>query len=68
MIPYDEAEKYMKEAVKKSYGKKGDAIVNMNNAAIDNAISGLVEIHYPESWATATEGAEMQHVPGHEVL
>ena len=64
VIPYDEAEKYMKEAVKKSYGKKGDAIVNMNNAAIDNAISGLVEIHYPESWATATEGAEMQHVPG----
>ena len=64
VIPYDEAEKYMKEAVKKSYGKKGDAIVNMNNAAIDNAISGLVEIHYPESWATATDGAEMQHVPG----
>ena len=64
VIPYDDAEKYMKEAVKKSYGKKGDAVVNMNNAAIDNAISGLEEIKYPESWATTTEGAEMMHVPG----
>ena len=64
VIPYEDAEKYMKEAVKKSYGKKGDAIVNMNNAAIDNAISGLEEIKYPESWATTTEGADMMHVPG----
>ncbi len=64
VIPYEDAEKYMKEAVKKSYGKKGDAIVNMNNAAIDNAISGLEEIKYPESWATTTEGADMMHIPG----
>lgn len=58
VIPYAEAEVYMKEAVKKTFGKKGDKIVNMNIAAIDNAISGLAQINYPESWAEATTGAE----------
>ena len=57
VIPYADAEKYMKDAIKYSYGKKGDAIVNMNCAAIDNAISGLVEVKYPKDWATTTEGA-----------
>ncbi len=57
IIPYEEAEGYMKAAIKKTYGKKGDAIVNMNYACVDNAISHLQEVHYPESWATTTEGA-----------
>ena len=58
IMPYDKAEEYMKIAVKKSYGKKGDAVVNMNYAAIDQASSKLVEIAIPESWATTTEGAQ----------
>lgn len=62
IMPYAEAEDFMKAAVKKSYGKKGDAVVNMNYAAIDKAIDGLVEIKYPESWKTATEGAELAAV------
>jgi len=57
IMPYKDAEEYMKVAVKKSYGKKGDAVVNMNYAAIDKASSELVEIAIPESWATATTGA-----------
>ncbi|MDR1940120.1 MAG: pyruvate:ferredoxin (flavodoxin) oxidoreductase [Clostridiales bacterium] len=63
VIPYAEAEKYMKDAIKKSYGKKGDAIVNMNNAAIDNAVSGIKEVQYPSSWAEATTGAEPVNIP-----
>ncbi len=66
IMPYADAETYMKQAVKKSYGKKGDAVVNMNCQAIDRASQDLVEIKYPESWATATEGAEMQKVEGTE--
>jgi pyruvate:ferredoxin (flavodoxin) oxidoreductase, homodimeric len=62
VIPYADAENYMKAMVKKSYGKKGDAIVNMNYAAIDNAIAGLVEVKIPESWATTTEGAKLEAV------
>ncbi len=58
IMAYDKAEEYMKIAVKKSYGKKGDAVVNMNYAAIDQASSKLVEIAIPESWATTTDGAQ----------
>lgn len=58
IIPYEDAERYMKEAIKKTYGKKGDAVVNMNYACVDNAIANLREVNYPESWATTTEGAE----------
>lgn len=57
VIPYNDAEKYMKEAIKKTYGRKGDAVVNMNYAAIDNAISALKAVNYPEEWATTKEGA-----------
>ncbi len=59
VIPYEDAEKYMKEAIKKTYGKKGDAVVNMNYAAVDGAIANLKEVKYPESWATCTDGAAM---------
>ncbi len=57
IIPYEDAEKYMKEKIKVTYGKKGDAIVAMNFACVDNAIAGLKEVKYPESWATTTTGA-----------
>jgi pyruvate-ferredoxin/flavodoxin oxidoreductase len=57
VIPVEDAIGYMKQAVKKTYGKKGDKIVNMNNAAIDAGIDGLVKIDYPTSWANATTGA-----------
>jgi len=68
VIPYEDAEKYMKKAVVKSYGKKGDDIVNMNYAAIDNAIAGIVEVNYSDSWATTTEGAEPQRIKGDEYV
>ncbi len=58
VIPYEQADEYMKAYAKKTYGKKGDAIVKKNWDAIDIAISGLVKIDVPESWANATTGAE----------
>ncbi len=66
IIPYEDAERYMKEAIKKTYGKKGDAVVNMNYACVDNAIANLVEVNYPESWATTTEGAAPLALPDDE--
>ena len=66
VIPYEDAEKYMKAAIKKTYGKKGDAVVNMNYAAVDGAIAQLVEVKYPESWATTTEGAPMVETADNE--
>ena len=62
IMTYSDAENYMKEAVKKSYGSKGDKVVNMNFAAIDKAASELVEIKYPDSWKNAESGAQMAAV------
>ena len=66
VIPYEDAERYMKETIKKTYAKKGDDIVAMNYACVDNAIAGLKEVKYPESWATTTTGAAPLAVPDDE--
>lgn len=59
IIPYEEAEGYMKAAILKTYGKKGQAVIDSNNAAVENAVTGLIEVNYPESWADATTGAAL---------
>ena len=64
IIPYEDADKYMKEKVVASYGKKGQDVVNMNFAAIDAALTGLVKVDIPADWATTTEGAVPAKVPG----
>jgi pyruvate-ferredoxin/flavodoxin oxidoreductase len=66
IIPAAEAIDYMKQYAKKSYGKKGDAVVQKNYDAIDAAVGALVEIKYPESWATTTEGAVPERVEATE--
>ena len=63
IMPYDKAVEYMKYMAKKSFGRKGDAIVQMNYDAIDSAKDNLIKIDVPASWANATTGAEM--VKGH---
>ncbi|MBF7097524.1 pyruvate:ferredoxin (flavodoxin) oxidoreductase [Alkalibacter mobilis] len=55
VIDMDKAVEYMKEAIKKSYGSKGDAIVNMNNQAVDEGIKSLVKVEVPEDWKNASE-------------
>ncbi len=50
IIPYEDAVKYMKEAIVKSYGKKGENIVNMNYAAVDRG-GEYTEITVPAGWA-----------------
>ena len=57
VIPAEKALEYMKAAAKKSYGKKGDDVVQKNYNAIDAGMNAIEEIKYPESWATTTEGA-----------
>jgi pyruvate-ferredoxin/flavodoxin oxidoreductase len=50
VIPYDDAVKLMKEAILKTYGKKGDKVINMNYAAVDRGGDGLEEIKIPSEW------------------
>ncbi|MBA3029357.1 MAG: pyruvate:ferredoxin (flavodoxin) oxidoreductase [Desulfobacteraceae bacterium] len=53
VIPVDEAILYLKDQLEKMFGKKGEKVLQMNNAAIDNTLANLVEIQVPESWANA---------------
>ena len=65
IMPYDKAIEYMKYMAKKSFGRKGDAVVQMNYNAIDAAAGdNLIKIDVPAAWANATTGAEM--VKGHD--
>ena len=61
VLPIDEAIGYIKAAIKKTYGKKGDKVVNMNIAAVDKALEALTEIKYPESWADALDTPSIYH-------
>ncbi len=54
VLPIDEAIGYLKDSIKKMFGRKGENIVKMNVAAVDNTIENLIEIKYPESWKDAT--------------
>ena len=55
IIPVDEAVKYMKDAATATYGRKGEAVVAMNHAAIDRGISEVKEVQVPESWKNAED-------------
>ena len=50
VIPIDDAVRYLKEAIEKTYGKKGKNVVEMNWKAVDAALDKIEEIAYPESW------------------
>ncbi|MBR5468560.1 MAG: pyruvate:ferredoxin (flavodoxin) oxidoreductase [Firmicutes bacterium] len=65
IIPIEEAVGYMKAAIKKSYGKKGDTILNMNYAAVDQGVDKAVQVEIPAAWANAedTAVAEEREVP-----
>ena len=47
VLPKDEAVRHIKEYVKKTYGKKGDAVVNMNLASVDKALGQMHEVKVP---------------------
>ena len=53
IIPYEEAVDYMKKAIVKSYGKKGENIVNMNYAAVDRG-GEYTKVEIPADWKDIT--------------
>ncbi|WP_244834778.1 pyruvate:ferredoxin (flavodoxin) oxidoreductase [Clostridium sp. BJN0001] len=55
IIPLDDSVKYLKQAVVTSYGRKGEKVVNMNNAAIDKGIESIVKIEVKDSWKDAKD-------------
>jgi pyruvate-ferredoxin/flavodoxin oxidoreductase len=57
VIDFEKAVQLLKDSIKKTYGNKGEKVVNMNISAVDNALTSLHEVKYPESWAQATDEA-----------
>ena len=55
IIPYEDAVKEMKNAIKKTFSKKGDKIVKMNYEAVDNG-SNLTKIEIPNDWKNLQGG------------
>ena len=58
ILPIDDAVNYMKEAIRTTYGRKGEKIVNMNIQAVDAGVQQLCEIDVPAQWAEESGGYE----------
>ncbi len=50
VIPYEEADRLMKRFIVKSFGRKGEEVVNMNNRAIDSGADNVVLVEVPQDW------------------
>ncbi|MDO4594532.1 MAG: pyruvate:ferredoxin (flavodoxin) oxidoreductase [Tissierellia bacterium] len=55
VLPEEDAVKYLKESIVKSYGHKGEDIVNMNYQAVDKGMEALVKVDVPQDWANAED-------------
>ncbi len=64
IMPIEEAVDYMKSAAKKSYMRKGEAIVEMNYKAIDAGLDAIHKVEVPESWANPTPDAPKAPLEG----
>ena len=68
IIPAEKAKELMKAAAKKSYSKKGQAVVDMNYAAIDRGMEDLKKVEIPADWANCTDDAVADKVEGQGAL
>ena len=68
VMPIDEAVDYMKQAAKKSYGKKGDDVVQMNWKAIDAGVDAVHKVDVPDSWKNPTPDAPKPELEGRPEL
>ena len=64
VMPIDDAVEYMKAAAKKSYSKKGDAVVEMNYKAIDAGLDAVHKVEIPDSWKNPAPDAPAKEITG----
>ena len=62
VIPFEQAVEEMKKAIYKSYGKKGEDIVNMNYAAVDAGATAVTKVEVPAEWADIVVAEAVQSV------
>ncbi len=61
VIPYESAVEEMKKAIVKSYGKKGERIVNMNFAAVEAGGLNVKKVEVPAEWKNIKLSGEEEH-------
>jgi len=66
IIPLEEAVGHMKDAVQKTYGKKGADVVQMNMDAIDAGITHVHKVEVPAEWADAPDDAPRAKMVGRD--
>ena len=66
IIPIDKAEEYMKAAIKKTYGRKGQDIVDMNCKAVDAGLNHIHKVVVPESWKGLPDDAPAPKLVGRD--
>ena len=64
VMPIDDAVEFMKQAAKKSYSKKGDAVVEMNYKAIDAGLDAVHKVEVPDSWKNPAPDAPAKELEG----
>ncbi|MCR5677897.1 MAG: pyruvate:ferredoxin (flavodoxin) oxidoreductase [Agathobacter sp.] len=64
VMPIDQAVEFMKAAAKKSYSKKGDAVVEMNYKAIDAGVDAVHKVEVPASWSNPEADAPAKELTG----
>ncbi|MCI8770429.1 MAG: pyruvate:ferredoxin (flavodoxin) oxidoreductase [Lachnospiraceae bacterium] len=64
VMPIDQAVEFMKQAAKKSYSKKGDAVVEMNYKAIDAGVDAVHKVEIPASWSNPEPDAPAKEITG----
>ena len=64
IMPIDDAVDFMKAAAKKSYSKKGDAVVEMNYKAIDAGVDAVHKVEIPASWSNPEPDAAAPALTG----
>lgn len=68
IIPIDDAVTYMKDAIRKTYGNKGENVVNMNLAAIDAGVTHVHKVDVPASWADVPDDAPAEKLVGRDQM
>ncbi|MDR1217796.1 MAG: pyruvate:ferredoxin (flavodoxin) oxidoreductase, partial [Oscillospiraceae bacterium] len=64
ILPIDDAARYMKDAVRDTYGRKGEQIVDMNIAAVDAGLRNVTLIEIPDSWRDAQDTRDASAAAG----
>ena len=60
IIPVEDVAKYLKKEVEKSYGNKGQNIVDMNCLAVDKGFDSIKKINVPEAWKNAVDANDVK--------